>query len=172
MKHAFKKVADIFGNGRYIKIDGSSYRSTGLTRLAQRPENKVMLGYAGLLVAGNMIAQGSADMFTERMALTLFECATDILIVNTIHLLFVDQHQKSMDSAEKAIDTEGRDLSQTQISAKDYGLLISEKIGDLISQPYLSVSPIYGQQRRCLCQQPVLDMQVIIWRGHGVLINS
>ena len=119
MKSIFKKVAEFLGNGRYIKLDGSSYHSKGPIRYLQRPEMKAGLAMSVAVVASEMILNGTYDIFHEKVFKAAFiSLAVDMPIGLAISSWF-HSGDKHTPSYNKAIDTKGTDLSRSQMTAMD-----------------------------------------------------
>ena len=122
MKNLVKKAWDyVAGNHRYIKYDGSSYHSKGTNAFLQRTDTKLAMLYSATMLGASIYDNGLTDLGDNGPLRNTFTAAADLAIFGVIAKMF-DKYDKRIlgDCYTKAIDTEGRDLSQKQLSYSDY----------------------------------------------------
>lgn len=112
-------IVNFFGGGRYIKYDGTPYDVKGPMSLAYRPETQAATATVLIMTGLHMMREGTFDITSAEILNTAFtQVVGGVLGVGmaTSHHSF---ERLRLSKAEAPIDTEGRDLSRSQISLKD-----------------------------------------------------
>lgn len=126
MKNIFNPLAKLLSNGRYIKLNGSSYHSSGFKEFVEKPTTKAaVLGALGI-VAVNLIQQGSWDITTEKMTSIMLATCLFGGSVSVGFAHFIDKISYRIPTEKKAIDKQGTSLDREELSILDNIMLESD----------------------------------------------
>lgn len=141
LKKAWDKVAGFLPKGvrtylegdRYIKLDGTPYHTKGVAAIMHRPEVKVGLACTFYSVANQLLYQGNWNMGTAEVQSTAISGLVGTAFATGIYRgINFPLKVASISKRDKAIDTEGRDLSRSALSIADYNGLKRMKLSDLL----------------------------------------
>lgn len=113
---------------RYLKLDGTSYHSTGLQELIEKPATKAGLVGVTAILTANLVSQESWDITTDSMMNVMTKNGVEFFLVSAM-AHFLDSVNKVVYSHEsKAVDTHGTSLDREQLSLREARCLKRDQI--------------------------------------------